>query len=340
MKTREYQYDNLRFLLIALVVLGHLLEVASTFPHKQVIYTVIYSFHMPAFLFLSGMFARFDRVKWLFGLCLPYLALQSLYIFFARQMYGPGLPLQFSQPYWLLWYLFALAVYTLMLPVYDLSSPGGRAAMTAAAFLLAVLAGFDQSIGYPWSASRILVFQPWFLLGFYAGRRGRAGQPPKERSRGFLLGTALLTAGTCLVLEYLLVRSGVPGQVLYGAQSYQAAGGSWEWRVLSMACAGSVILLLFGVAARGLRLRIPVLTTLGQNTLSIYLFHGFVVRFIQNRCSSLLSGPLAVLAVWAAILLLLGNPAVGRCTGFLLGAGWYRRLKTKKDGTASPREPG
>ena len=96
------------------MVLGHLLEVASAFPHKQVIYTVIYSFHMPAFLFLSGMFARFDRVKWLFGLCLPYLALQTLYILFARQMYDPGLPLQFSQPYWLLWYLFALAVSSVM----------------------------------------------------------------------------------------------------------------------------------------------------------------------------------------------------------------------------------
>ena len=29
---REYQYDTLRFLLIALVVLGHLLELAEGFP--------------------------------------------------------------------------------------------------------------------------------------------------------------------------------------------------------------------------------------------------------------------------------------------------------------------
>ena len=61
-KKREYQYDNLRFLLIALVVLGHLLEIAGDFPHRELLYELIYSFHMPAFLFLSGMFARFDRV--------------------------------------------------------------------------------------------------------------------------------------------------------------------------------------------------------------------------------------------------------------------------------------
>ena len=52
MKAREYQYDNLRFLLIALVVLGHLLEIAVEFPQKEILYTLIYSFHMPAFLFL------------------------------------------------------------------------------------------------------------------------------------------------------------------------------------------------------------------------------------------------------------------------------------------------
>ena len=34
MKTREYQYDNLRFLLIALVVLGHLLEIAGGIPGR------------------------------------------------------------------------------------------------------------------------------------------------------------------------------------------------------------------------------------------------------------------------------------------------------------------
>ena len=39
-KAREYQYDNLRFLLIALVVLGHLLEIAGEFPHKETLYAV------------------------------------------------------------------------------------------------------------------------------------------------------------------------------------------------------------------------------------------------------------------------------------------------------------
>ena len=118
MKTREYQYDNLRFLLIALVVLGHLLEIAGGIPGRKILYDVIYSFHMPAFLFLSGMFARLDRGRFLFGLCLPYLALQVLYLSWARLLGEQQTQLEFARPYWLLWYLFVLMLYTLLLPVY------------------------------------------------------------------------------------------------------------------------------------------------------------------------------------------------------------------------------
>lgn len=54
---RDYRLDRLRLLLMVLVVFGHLLEL---FPGAEKLYRVIYSFHMPAFLFLSGYFARLD----------------------------------------------------------------------------------------------------------------------------------------------------------------------------------------------------------------------------------------------------------------------------------------
>ena len=190
---REYQYDNLRFLLIALVVLGHLLEIAGEFPGRELLYALIYSFHMPAFLFLSGMFARFDRAKWIFGMAAPCLLLQWLYTAFVEKLGDPYVHVQFSRPYWILWYLFVLAVYTLLLPVYDVPSPAGRGLMTAASVALALLAGFDRSIDYQWSASRLIAFQPWFLLGYYfrkeEGLRAR-WEGTGQAVRGCALGLA------------------------------------------------------------------------------------------------------------------------------------------------------
>jgi fucose 4-O-acetylase-like acetyltransferase len=57
MTTRNMSVDNTKFILIAFVVLGHILEInrdCNIISEK--LYTFIYSFHMPAFILLSGYF--------------------------------------------------------------------------------------------------------------------------------------------------------------------------------------------------------------------------------------------------------------------------------------------
>lgn len=329
MKIREYQYDHIRFLLIALVVLGHLLEISGEFPGRDLIYELIYSFHMPAFLFLSGMFARWNWSKWVFGMAIPYLLLQWLYSAFVGGLGDPNVHVQFSRPYWILWYLFALMVYTLLLPVYDVPTPAGRCMMAAASVVLALLAGFDGSIDYQWSASRLLVFQPWFLLGYYFRRADglRARWKGTGRMfRGMILG---LVALCCVALEWVMLRLGVSAKMMLGAYGYDTLGYSWQARGLMMCCGGGIVFLLFAGLAPCLRRRIPLITTLGQNTLSIYLLHGFFVQLIRLKAPWLLAQTWQVLLVWMGLLLLLGNGAVGRCADLLLGGGWYRLIQTR-----------
>ena len=81
-KQRLYGYDNIKFILIFLVVLGHLLEVSSPFPGKDVLYKLIYSCHMPVFIFISGFFAKFHSSKIVFHQIYPYVLFQGLYIAF------------------------------------------------------------------------------------------------------------------------------------------------------------------------------------------------------------------------------------------------------------------
>ena len=59
MKQREYFFDNAKFILIFLVVFGHFLR--SFIEESEIIYSlykVIYTFHMPAFILISGFFAK------------------------------------------------------------------------------------------------------------------------------------------------------------------------------------------------------------------------------------------------------------------------------------------
>lgn len=58
-RQREAFYCNMKLLLIFMVVYGHLLEgiMDNAKPLIQ-IYRIIYSVHMPLFLFLSGLFLK------------------------------------------------------------------------------------------------------------------------------------------------------------------------------------------------------------------------------------------------------------------------------------------
>ncbi|WP_395966755.1 acyltransferase family protein, partial [Brevundimonas diminuta] len=60
-KPRIAVWDNARFLLIVLVVIGHAISTVRTDSQLGfALYAYIYLFHMPAMILLSGMFSRPD----------------------------------------------------------------------------------------------------------------------------------------------------------------------------------------------------------------------------------------------------------------------------------------
>ena len=59
-KRERLFFDNARAILILLVVFGHMLQpYTSGDKYLSALYLVIYSFHMPTFLFISGYFEKY-----------------------------------------------------------------------------------------------------------------------------------------------------------------------------------------------------------------------------------------------------------------------------------------
>lgn len=308
-KTREYGFDNLRGLLIISVVLGHLLEICGSFPGAGFLYRTVYSFHMPSFLFLTGYFARFDRRKIVFGLFVPYVIFQTAYILFDRWTLGSDTPLQFTTPYWILWYLMASMLYHLLLPMYDTADPRQQRLALALTFGLSLLAGYDGTVGYRLTLSRFLVFQPWFLLGHYCRRGGWIGA--MARWWGSRKAVKWLLSGAVAILAVGMQLVSLGPEILYGAHSYETLSYGPAERCF----AGLTALAWIGFGCLVLRplldRRLPLLTALGQNTLPVYLLHGFVVRYLQRCCPGFLEHPIRILPVGALILAAFGNPVVG-----------------------------
>lgn len=312
--------DSLKGLLIYLVVLGHLLELFGG-PARQLLYQTIYLFHMPAFVFCSGWFARLDGRRLLGRLVWPYAVYQTLYLAFARwvlhQPAGHGL----TTPYWLMWYLFSMVLWTLCTPLLK-RLPGWAAVLGSAAVALA--AGYCPYMGYPFSLSRTLVLLPFFAAGYALGHREK--RPAVQWRRGLAL--TLGAAGAAASLIVLWCGQGeIASRWLYHSFSYAQGGyGPLVRGAVLLAGAAWTVFLLALLPER----KLPLLSALGARTMPVFLLHGFLVRGIERLGWFSSGGDMMIL--WAALLaaalcLLLGSRAVTRALNPTFSAGWLEHQK-------------
>ncbi|HJA94622.1 MAG TPA: acyltransferase family protein [Candidatus Eisenbergiella merdipullorum] len=297
---RNYQMDNLKCLLIFAVVLGHMLELfMGKDDGLKVIYLIIYSFHMPLFAFISGVFARFSPEKIRNHLIYPYVVFQTLYLLFANHVLEKEAEVQFTTPYWLLWYLFASIAWNLLLPLVQGSgfTLMKKAVALTAAFLAAILIGFDNKAGYYLSVSRIVEFFPYFLMGAYyrewMDRRHRTGLFEKRtcsegasfweriRKQAARPAAVLCLGAVLCALIYVITENvdEIKYAWLYGSVSYDTGDYGWRFRLLSIGAALLwLVFFLAGIPAR----KIPFLSYIGANTMPVYLLHGFLIKLMSK----------------------------------------------------------
>lgn len=162
-KERIHLFDNVRFVLILLVVIGHFADVyASKSAICRSIYLCIYAFHMPLFLFLSGLFYKSKNIL---PKVLGFVAVGFLYkiVVFLEQLilYDKASFLLLSDAT-MPWYMFVLAIYLAV--SYGLRNVDKRYILIGS-IILACFSGYDASIGDYLYLSRAIVFYPCFVLG-------------------------------------------------------------------------------------------------------------------------------------------------------------------------------
>jgi len=306
---RNYKMDNIRFLLIFLVILGHFMELFQS-DFSLALYKIIYSFHMPAFLFLTGWFARFKPRRILRSLIFPYIVFQILYLAFdSFVLQGKdSFTLNFTTPYWLLWYLFTVICYSLLIPLIDNENMRSRLLICGLTVTLSLFAGFDTTIGYYGSLSRSCSFLPFFVVGYYFSKTKNKPQ----MNRRFLYISGIL-AFLCSL--YIIYSPFITKKVLYGSYSYEKAGHNPLIKALLLVCGFVwIVFLLSAIPDR----KLPFVSLLGQNTLPIFLLHGFAVKlakkyelFVFSQAGNLL----LAIVISFVLILLLGNPCIAGLFG-------------------------
>lgn len=172
---RIYYWDNLKGLLIISVVLGHLLECYIHDSHLLPrLWILIYSFHMPLFVFISGYFAQKSsrpaehHIRKMFFLYLLMQVLFTVFNYFTVPDYN--LLFLLASPEFGCWYLLFM-VYAYILVKYLQGKEEHLLHYIVTALIVSLLSGFDESIGHDWTVGRALYFLPYFLTGYFAAAK-------------------------------------------------------------------------------------------------------------------------------------------------------------------------
>jgi fucose 4-O-acetylase-like acetyltransferase len=280
MKQRDYYFDNVKFILILFVVFGHLLWSYNENNHLiSTVYKEIYTFHMPAFILVSGYFSKgFNKKGYIpkiaKKLILPYLIFQVIYsIFYYFQHHKSTFEVNPFDPHWSLWFLISLFFWNILLIIFTkLKAP----VSISIALTVGMLIGYVDWASDFLSLLRTFVFFPLFLIGYYL-KKEHIYMLLQQKIK--ILSLAMIL----IVFAGLYFLPGIQEDWLLGSKPYDKLGAAASG--IAMLKRLGIYLLNFAMVLSFLAM-IPqkryFFTNLGKNTLYVYLLHGFFVRVFRD----------------------------------------------------------
>lgn len=308
MKKRIALWDNLKFLLIIFVVIGHYTQQFRTDNETlQRIYVFIYSFHMPIFIFVTGLFSKKAVDEKNIKKALPYLTCffaTTLILFITKALLGWAPVFELFSPSGISWYLmsmFFMFLITMLIKDYKPQY------IFVLSLIIGVMCGFVQTENpdfFTWM--RTLTFYPFFCLGYISDRE----KIEKATNKISIKITAVIFFVSIYLLIYFFPKQADKISRLNTARHTFSELGrfapyGWELRLLTYAISFAAIFLLISLIPRK---RIKGFTSLGERTLGIYMFHYVIVYIavyvlkIQNIFKSTSDNGFAYFIILIAIL--------------------------------------
>lgn len=312
MKRTAY-FDNAKALLIFFVVVGHLLSGFLTESHNlDTLYLVIYIFHMPAFILISGHFSKEiksvqDIKKVVYTLILPYIVFQLLYTFYYKEVFDDAVQYELLEPRYALWFLLSMVCWKLMLPIFSI-----HRSMIVISIVLSLTAGFISEINEWMSLSRTFFFYPFFLVGYFI-KREHFLKLKKDWNVKVATVSALFVFLFIYYFGDIHWQEWLFGRVPYESIRYEIVDSSLISRLLVYVVMFLSTYIFLSLVPSGQKWY----THIGTKTLGIYLLHLFIIRAFKETALYSWIGEThnyAVLLLIAfSIVYFLSLPKVSRC---------------------------
>lgn len=275
---RSSYFDNAKALLIIFVVIGHMI---AGFVDKNdfiaSVYMYIFIFHMPAFVLISGFFAKKVYTpgyipKLVKKLLVPYAVFQILYCFYYYYGFGDHVSFGLFVPRWALWFLLSLFFWNVLLYFFGKMRYG-----IVVAIIVSLIAGYDQELGEYLSLSRTLFFFPFFLVGYHLQKE----HFEKIKTKGHVIAGAVLAVAIFVAFYYIVpieFRAWLLGKRSYYVISAIPLAWAWVGKLAVYAVTGFATYIFLTLVPQ----KKTFYTALGPVTISIYLMHMALIRLFMD----------------------------------------------------------
>lgn len=271
---RDPYLDNAKYLAIAAVVIGHLVGPLAGQPLGAATFETIYSFHMPAFVFITGYLSRSftgkpRQMQRLVGtVVVPYLVFEVSYEVIFDIVRGHHVDVSLLNPSFAMWFLCGLFFWRMSAPLWRAMKP--PVAITAA--ILISIGSAGMNLPEIFDLERMFGFLPFFVAGLVLPLDSYFAFVRAERNR--ILAAAAFVA---LFLGVLFLHPYTTAWLTYD-HTFGQMGVSTPVGVMMR----SATLVLGGVMTTAFLTLVPRgrtwFTALGAGTLYVYLLHRFVVK--------------------------------------------------------------
>lgn len=269
---RLYLYDNLKFLLIVFVVIGHMIDYGGSVYTSSAVcartMVFIYAFHMPLFIFIAGLFFKAERIakKVFYYLCVG-LVMKAVIFVCQRCLYHTGV-FTFSNLNGPDWFMLALAVYAAVTAL----CRRHRRLVLIIAVLLSLFAGYVDAIGTFLSISRIIVFYPVFLAGTMTDAEALCRRLHKPRLRAAGGAVIVLWAAVAAVFgnRFWFMKLLFTGSTPFSFLPAEWAAYGGLLRALSYLIAGVLCMAFIAVMPQK---KLGILSVFGSRTIQVYFWH-------------------------------------------------------------------
>lgn len=226
-----------------------------------------------------------------------------------------------------------LLMLNLIIPLIDINGTKERSILLLGCLALSLLAGYDNNVGYYISLSRFFYFLPFFVLGFFWSKiEKETGKAVAFSAMKPYLIKALLTLAVVLSVYYVIADERITRTVLYGSLPYRIAGYDIGLKLTLTAIAVIWIAFFFIIILPVMNRKIPLISTIGRNSFSIFLLHGFVIKLMEKH-GTISDGKQwslwVILIGTPVILILFGNPITAKVFNALFTGNWIYWLLEK-----------